>query len=425
MTASKFRIWAPRAKELALVVDGKARPCTAEPGGYFSADAPADGADYFVRIDGRDLPDPRSRFQPHGVSGASRQVASDFAWKDGSFRALPLSAAVIYELHLGTFTREGTLAAAAKRLPELVDLGVTHVELMPLATFPGRWGWGYDGVALFAPHPTYGDPDDVKRFVESCHAHGLAVLIDVVYNHLGPDGNYLGDFGHYFTTRYQTPWGAAINLDGAHSDEVRRFFIDNACMWIEEYHFDGLRLDAVHALCDESALHLLQELNSAVHALEPKLGKPLVVIAESDQNNPRLIKPVELGGYGLDAQWSDDFHHALHAVLTRETNGYYADFGRIEHIARALTHGFVYGGEYSPFRERRHGQALGEISGHKLLGYLQNHDQIGNRARGERISQLTSEGLLRIGAALVFVSPFVPMLFQGEEWGASAPFQYF
>jgi maltooligosyltrehalose trehalohydrolase len=425
MTLSKLRFWAPRAKQLAIVVNGTATPASAEPNGYFSVAAPAEGADYLVRLDGRDMPDPRSRFQPNGVSGPSRFVPTRFDWNDQSFRALPLSAAVIYELHLGTFTPEGTLAAAAERLPELVELGVTHVELMPLNSFPGRWGWGYDGVALFAPHAPYGTPDDVKRFVARCHALGLAVLLDVVYNHLGPDGNYLGEYGHYFTSRYATPWGSALNLDGPHSDEVRRFFIDNACMWIEEYHFDGLRLDAVHALLDESALHVLQELSAAVHALEPKLGRPLVVIAESDQNDPRLTRAPELGGYGLDAQWSDDLHHALHAVLTGETNGYYADFGRIEHIARALTDGFVYAGEYSPFRERRHGQPFGNGSGHKLLGYLQTHDQVGNRARGERIGQLTSEGLSRIGAALVFVSPYVPMLFQGEEWGASAPFQYF
>jgi maltooligosyltrehalose trehalohydrolase len=423
MTAM-IKIWAPRAKELSAVIGDdvvKGRPSK---NGYFELEIPV-GAEYLLRIDGRDMPDPRSRFQPYGVNGASKLVANDFKWQDSGFKAPPLSAAVIYELHLGTFTPEGTLAAAAERLPYLLELGVTHVELLPLAAYPGSWGWGYDGVALFAPHHAYGNPDDVKRFVASCHAHGLAVLIDVVYNHLGPDGNYLGEYGHYFTSKYQTPWGSAVNLDGPHSDEVRRFFIDNALMWLEEYHFDGLRLDAVHALLDESALHLLEELTAEVRALEQKVGRPLCVIAESDQNDPRLVRARELGGYGLDAQWSDDLHHALHSVLTGETNGYYADFGRIEHIARALTQGFVYAGEYSPFRERRHGQPLGDISGHKLLGYLQNHDQVGNRARGERIGHLAPEGLARIGAALVVVSPYVPMLFQGEEFNASAPFQYF
>ena len=421
----KFRVWAPKAREVSIAIGEHLRTGHKEPGGWFSSELLPDGCDYFVRVDGCDLPDPRSRHQPKGVSGPSRYVVSPFDWQDQRFRAPPLSAAVIYELHLGTFTREGTLAAAAARLPYLVELGVTHVELMPLATYPGRWGWGYDGVALFAPHPAYGTPDDVKRFVASCHAHGLAVLLDVVYNHLGPDGNYLGEFGPYFTDRYHTPWGAAVNLDGAGSDEVRRFFIDNARMWLEEYHFDGLRLDAVHALFDESARHLLQDIAEAVRALEPMLGKPLCVIAESDQNDPRITRAPELGGYGLSAQWSDDFHHALHAALTGETSGYYADFGRIEQIARALSDGFVYAGDYSPFRQRRHGQPLGDASGHRLLGYLQNHDQVGNRARGERIGHLVSEGRARIGAALVLMSPYVPMLFQGEEWGASAPFQYF
>jgi len=421
----KFRVWAPNAKEVSIAIGEHLRSAHKEPNGWHSTELLPDGADYFIRLDGRDLPDPRSRFQPSGVSGPSRFVVDRFAWQDQSFRAPPLSAAVIYELHLGTFTREGTLAAAAHKLQYLVDLGVTHVELMPLATYPGRWGWGYDGVALWAPHPAYGTPEDVKRFVASCHAHGLAVLLDVVYNHLGPDGNYLGEFGPFFTKRYATPWGAAVNLDDAGSDEVRQFIIENACMWLREYHFDGLRLDAVHALFDESARHLLQELAEAVHALQAELGKPLCVIAESDQNDPRVTRAPELGGYGLDAQWSDDLHHALHSALTGETSGYYADFGRIEHIARALTDGFVYAGHYSEFRQRRHGQPLGNASGHRLLGYLQNHDQIGNRARGERIGHMVSEGRARIGAALVLLSPYVPMLFQGEEWGASAPFQYF
>jgi len=423
--APKFRVWAPKAKSVSIAIGAHLRSAEAEPGGWYSTELLPDGADYFVRLDGRDRPDPRSRFQPAGVHGPSRFVVDRFAWQDQAFRAPPLSAAVLYELHVGTFTPEGTLAAAAHKLPHLVELGVTHVELMPLASFPGRRGWGYDGVALWATQPAYGTPEDVKRFVASCHAHGLAVLLDVVYNHLGPDGNYLAEFGPYFSARYKTPWGAALNLDEAGSDEVRQFFVDNARMWIEEYHFDGLRLDAVHELYDASARHLLQELSEAVHALEPVLGKPLCVIAESDQNDPRLTRAVEAGGYGLDAQWSDDFHHALHAALSGEQSGYYADFGRLEHIARALTDGFVYAGHYSTSRRRRHGRPLGDASGHRLLGYLQNHDQVGNRARGERIGHLVSEGRARIGAALVLTSAFVPLLFQGEEWGASAPFLYF
>lgn len=422
---NRYRVWAPHAREVSVVTGKHVRSTTAEPGGYFSTEQLPDGADYFVRLDGRDLPDPRSRFQPAGLSGHSRYFEHDFDWEDRDFRAPPLSAAVIYELHVGTFTREGTYAAAATHLDHLVELGVTHVELLPLNTFPGRWGWGYDGVGLFAPHPAYGTPEDLKRFVSHCHVRGLAVLIDVVYNHLGPDGNHLGEFGPYFTKRYHTPWGSAVNLDGPGSDEVRSFFIDNACMWLQDYHFDGLRLDAVHALLDESAEHFLRELSERVHTLQAKLGKPLVVIAESDQNDPRLVSSPAVGGFGLDAQWSDDLHHALHSVLTGETSGYYSDFGKLEHVARALQQGFVYAGDYSPFRQRKHGRSLGDLPGHHLLGYLQNHDQVGNRARGERIGHLVSEGLSRIGAALVFVSPYVPMLFQGEEWGASAPFQYF
>jgi maltooligosyltrehalose trehalohydrolase len=420
-----LRIWAPLAREVSVVIDGRAQPAQALSDGYFSAGAPPDGADYFVRIDGRDRPDPRSRHQPAGVSGPSRAYHDRFVWSDQGFRACPLGEALIYEMHIGTFTPEGTYAAAAEHLDHLEAIGVTHLELLPVATFPGRFGWGYDGVGLFAPHPSYGTPDDLKRFVATCHARGFAVLLDVVYNHLGPDGNYLGELGPYFTTRYQTPWGQAVNLDGADSDHVRRFFCDNALMWLEEYHFDGLRLDAVHALFDESPQHFLAQLSTEVRALGERLNKPLVLIAESDRNDPKFLWPIERGGFGLDAQWSDDFHHALHAVLTGETNGYYSDFGMLEDVARALRDGFVYAGRYSSFRKRRHGAPLGDLSGHRLLGYLQTHDQIGNRARGERLGQLTTPARAGIGAALLFVSPFVPMLFQGEEWSASSPFLYF
>lgn len=421
----KLRIWAPKARDVALVVGSRAQPAEREQGGYFSVAAPPHGTDYRIRLDGRDVPDPRSRFQPNGVSGPSRHWDAPFDWTDRMFRAPPLSAAVIYELHIGTFTPEGNIAAAVARLPYLAELGVTHVELMPIATFPGRWGWGYDGVDLFAPHPSYGSPDDFKRFVDQCHAHGLAVLLDVVYNHLGPHGNYLGEFGPYFTERYRTPWGAAVNLDDADSGPVREFFIDNACMWLEQYHFDGLRLDAVHAIYDESARHFLQELAERVHALQAQLNRPLCVIAESDQNDPRLVRAPELGGHGLDAQWSDDFHHALHSVLTGERTGYYCDFGKLEHVARALTDGFVYAGQYSEYRRRAHGASLRDHTGHALLAYIQNHDQVGNRARGERIGHLVSPERAHIAAAFVLLSPYVPMLFQGEEWGTSAPFQYF
>jgi maltooligosyltrehalose trehalohydrolase len=420
-----WKIWAPLARDLEVIVNGRPRAAERLEDGFWRADKPPAEADYQLRIDGKLRPDPRSRYQPEGVHGASRWVADEFAWHDEGFRATPLSAALIYELHIGTFTPEGTFQAAIARLPHLKQLGVTHVELMPVAAFPGRHGWGYDGVALYAPHAPYGEPRDLKRLVASCHELGLAVILDVVYNHLGPDGNYLAEFGPYFSERHKTPWGSAMNLDDAGSDEVRRFFLDNARMWLREYHFDGLRLDAVHAIFDQSAVHFLEELASEVSELSAALHKPLCLIAESDLNDPRLVRSRDAGGYGLDAQWSDDFHHAVHALLTGERAGYYADFGPIGALARALQRGYVYDGTHSRFRGRRHGRPIGELSGQRLLGYLQNHDQIGNRARGERIGQLLSPGMLRIGAALVFTSPSVPMLFQGEEWNASAPFQYF
>ena len=402
---------------------------TARADGWWTAEAvsAAPGTDYAFRLDGGPpLPDPRSVWQPQGVHGPSRVLDHGaFPWTDGRWQQGPLPSAVLYELHVGTFTPEGTFEAAIARLDHLVDLGITHVELMPVAEFPGSRGWGYDGVDLYAPHHAYGGPEGLKRLVNACHAKGFAVLLDVVYNHLGPAGNYLERFGPYFTARHQTPWGPAVNLDGPGSDEVRRFFCDNALMWLRDYHLDGLRLDAVHALVDTSAVSFLEQLAAEVHALEAHLGRHLVLIAESDLNDPRVVRPPELGGYGLGAQWSDDFHHALHTVLTGERDGYYADFGSLADLAKALTGTFVYDGRYSHFRGRRHGRPTAGLTGDHFLGYLQNHDQIGNRAQGERSSHLPNSGRLKIAAALVLTSPFIPLLFQGEEWGASTPFQYF
>ncbi|MGZ3678250.1 MAG: malto-oligosyltrehalose trehalohydrolase, partial [Ktedonobacterales bacterium] len=424
-----FCVWAPNAHRVAVQTLGERVPMNAGERGWWRVEVATatPGTDYqFVLDGGEALPDPRSQWQPHGVFGPSRVVDhSLFHWNDAGWQAPPLESALIYELHVGTFTPAGTFDAAIARLDHLKDLGVTHVELMPVNEFPGMRGWGYDGVDLSAPHSAYGGPDGLKRLVDACHARGLAVLLDVVYNHLGPSGNYLSRFGPYFTDRYHTPWGPAMNLDGAQSDEVRRFLCDNALIWLRDYHLDGLRLDAVHAFYDTSAIHLLEQLAEEVAELQSHLGRHLVLIAESDLNDPRVVRSREVGGYGLDAQWSDDFHHALHAVLTGEQSGYYADYGTLADLAHALEHAYVYDGRYSASRKRHHGRPTTSLPGHRFLGYMQTHDQVGNRARGERSSALLSPRRLKVAAALVLTAPFVPMLFQGEEWGATTPFQYF
>jgi maltooligosyltrehalose trehalohydrolase len=424
-----FTVWAPAASRMELELEDGRHPMERAAGGWWSLEVAAagPGSDYRFAVDGGEaLPDPRSPWQPGGVHGPSRVVDHGaFAWTDRSFRARPLSSAVIYELHVGTFTPAGTFDGAIERLDHLVDLGVTHVELLPVQEFSGGRGWGYDGVDLFAPHHAYGGPEALKRLVDACHARDLAVLLDVVYNHLGPTGNYLARFGPYFTDRHHTPWGSAVSLDEAGSLEVRRFLCDNALMWLEAYHFDGLRIDAIHAIFDQSAVHVLEQLGTEVRALEARLGRSLWLVAESDLNDPKVVLPREAGGFGMDAQWSDDLHHALHALLTGERTGYYEDFGSLGHLAAALERAFVYDGRYSAFRQRAHGRPVQGLSGHRFLAYLQNHDQVGNRARGERTSHLLSPMRLKAGAALVLTSPFVPMLFQGEEWGASSPFAYF
>jgi maltooligosyltrehalose trehalohydrolase len=424
-----MRVWAPNAHEVTLHSSDQVLAMTKAAGGWWHVDAPFvhHGVDYAFAVDGSGpFPDPRSPWQPNGIHGFSRWMDhSAFKWTDAGWQQPPLGSAVIYELHLGTFTSEGTCDAAIGRLDHLVELGITHVELMPVAQFSGDRGWGYDGVDQYAPHQAYGGPEGLKRLVDACHHRGLAVLLDVVYNHLGPAGNYLNQFGPYFTDRYATPWGEAVNFDEQDSHEVRQFFIDNAVMWLQDYHFDGLRIDAVHAILDTSAIHFLEALASAVKNLEATLGRHLVLIAESDLNDPRVIRSPAVGGYGIHAQWNEDFHHALHAVLTGETQGYYQDFGTLAQLAKVLTRGLVYDGCYSAYRRRCHGRPATGISGTRFVGCLQNHDQVGNRALGERTSRLLSPGLLKIGAALVLTSPFVPMLFQGEEWGASSPFLYF
>ena len=428
-------VWAPLAEKVALAVvdEGGAERRVTMDGpdarGWFRAAAHIGPEEtYGFSLDGGQArPDPRSPWQPHGVHGLSRPVDhAAFPWTDSGWTGRGLDGStVIYELHVGTFSPEGTFDGAIGRLDHLVEIGVDVVELLPVAQFPGRWGWGYDGVDLFAPHQAYGGPEGLKRLVDAAHTRGLAVVIDVVYNHLGPDGNYVREFGPYFTDRYNTPWGEAVNVDGSDSDEVRAFVVDNALMWLRDYHADGLRLDAVHAIVDTSAVHLLEEIAVRVAGLAAEVGRPLFLVAESDLNDPRIVRGHDQGGYGIDAQWSDDFHHALHTVVTGERAGYYADFGDLGLLAKAIRQAFVHDGEYSPFRRRRHGRPPTGVAASRFLGYLQNHDQVGNRATGERSSMLVGPGLLKVAAALVLLGPSVPMLFQGEEWGAATPFLYF
>ena len=430
-----LRVWAPRAEEgVDLVLDGTTRRMRPDPDapGWWVADTAdaarvAAGAEYAFSVDGRPWrPDPRAARLPAGVHGAAGAVDHDaFAWTDDGWQPPRLADGLVYEVHVGTFSPEGTFDGVVGRLDHLVRLGVTHVELMPVHSFPGRFGWGYDSVGLFAPHEPYGGPDGLKRLVDACHGRGLAVVLDVVYNHFGPEGNYLGEFGPYLTDRYRTPWGGAVNLGERGADEVRRFLVDNALMWLRDYHVDALRLDAVHAFIDLTATHLLEQLASETRALEARLGRPLTLIAESDQNDPRLLRGPERGGYGLDAQWSDDFHHALHVTLTGERTGYYSDFTGLADVAAALERRWVYDGRYSPFRGRRHGRSALDLAPNRFLGYLQNHDQVGNRAIGDRMASLVDPARLRVGATLVLTAPSVPLLFAGEEWGATTPFPFF
>jgi maltooligosyltrehalose trehalohydrolase len=427
----RFVVWAPRAEkvEVRLIAPGERLIALEKaPRGYHQAVAEnvEPGARYVFRLDGKiERPDPASRFQPQGVHEPSQVVNPFFAWSDASWQGLPLEDYVLYEIHVGTFTAEGTFDAAVCHLDDLKDLGVTAVELMPVGQFPGTRNWGYDGVYPFAVQNSYGGPEGLRRFVDACHQRGLAVSLDVVYNHLGPEGNYVEEFGPYFTKRYQTPWGPALNFDGRSSDEVRRFFIENAVYWVSEFHIDALRLDAIHAIVDPSAVPFLEELGLAVHAEAGRLKRRVYVIPESDRNDSRFITPREQGGLGLDAQWSDDFHHALHTLLTGEASGYYQDFGELRHLVKAFREGYVYSGEYSTYRLRRHGNSSRHIPARQFVVFAQNHDQVGNRMRGERLSQLVSFEALKLAAGTLLLSPFVPLLFMGEEYGETAPFQYF
>jgi maltooligosyltrehalose trehalohydrolase len=428
----RFTIWAPSAESVAVKVNGAVIPMREKDDqGTWQIEVndagPGTDYGYLVDEDPTCCPDPRSQWQPNGVHGLSRLYDQNaFSWTDGKFRAIPLASAIVYELHIGTLTEQGTLDSAIEQLDYLIDLGVTHIELMPVASFAGNYGWGYDGVALFSVHEPYGGPDALKRFVNAAHQRGLAVLLDVVYNHFGPVGNYTGNFGPYLTSAHHTPWGGAVNLEEAWSHQVRRFFCDNALMWMRDFHIDGLRLDAVHAFVDRSAIHFLEQLAVEVETLGATLARPLVLIAESDLNDPRIVRPRVAGGFGMDAQWNDDFHHALFAVLCPGTaGGYYADFGSLRQLAKAIEVGFVYDGIYSNYRNRIHGRPTQGLSLHRFLAFIQNHDQVGNRALGDRVAESAGFDRAKIAAAIVLMSPSIPMLFQGEEWAASSPFQYF
>ncbi len=431
----RFAVWAPDHARVEVEVDGAVHAMRPDPDrpDWWASDIAADPgrSRYGFRLDGGPAhPDPRSARQPDGPDGLSQLVDhTAFRWTTPDWPGRGLAGAVVYELHVGTFTAEGTFDGVVARLPHLVDLGVTHIELMPVCSFPGRHGWGYDGVAPWAVHEPYGGPEGLKRLVDAAHAHGLGVILDVVHNHLGPSGNHLPAFAPYFTDRHQTPWGSAVNLDAPGSDEVRDYFVGSALAWLRDYRIDGLRLDAVHALVDDRALTFLEELAAAVDELAERTGRPLFLIGESDLNDPRLITAREAGGIGLSAQWSDDFHHALHTALTGEAQGYYADFAErpIHAVAKTLTHGYFHDGAWSSFRGRTHGRPLDltRTPAHRLLGYAQTHDQIGNRARGDRLAASLTLERLAAGAALVLLAPFTPMLFMGEEWGATTPWMYF
>ncbi|WP_447962160.1 malto-oligosyltrehalose trehalohydrolase [Nitrospira sp. Ecomares 2.1] len=429
----EFRVWAPKAQSVAVHIMGSAEeptPLSQEPFGYWKGSVQdiSPGTRYqYVLNHTIERPDPASRSQPDGVHGPSEIIDPlAFSWTDPSWPGLPLEQYIIYELHTGTFTKDGTFDAIINRLPYLRDqIGITAIELLPVAQCPGSRNWGYDGTFLFAPQHNYGGPDGLKRLVNACHAAGLAVIMDVVYNHLGPEGNYLGDFGPYFTDTYKTPWGSALNYDGSESDAVRQFMISNAVYWIHEYHIDALRLDAIHGIFDFSAKHLLQDIGEAVHAAGQRLNRQVQVIAESDLNDVRIISPISRGGHGLDGQWSDDFHHALHSVLTKERKGYYEDFGQLKDLVKAIREGVVYSGQYSPHRRRKHGNSFKPCSPTQLVVCAQNHDQIGNRAQGDRLSTLVSFEALKVANATVLLSPYLPLLFMGEEYGETAPFLYF
>lgn len=427
-----FTVWAPLLKKVELELFSpqiQVFPMEKDEKGYWKTLVKnlSRGTLYLYKLEGkRSRPDPASSFQPRGVHGPSQVIDHKlFTWEDENWRGIELSEMIIYEIHVGTFTPEGTFEAITPRLDELKALGINVIEIMPIAQFPGERNWGYDGVYPFAVQNSYGGPDAFKNLVNECHKKGIAVALDVVYNHLGPEGNYLWEYGPYFTERYKTLWGQAINFDDAYSNEVRNFFIENGLYWFREYHVDALRIDAIHGVFDLSAKHFLQELVENVEEFSVNDKRKLYLIAESDLNDARVIRSRELGGYGIDAQWCDDFHHCLHTLLTGEKQGYYLDFGRVDHLIKSIREGFVYSGEHSPYRKRKHGNSSKDRPAHQFVVFSQNHDQIGNRMLSERLSNLVSFEALKLAAGVVLLSPYVPLLFMGEEYGEEAPFFYF
>ncbi|TXK21567.1 malto-oligosyltrehalose trehalohydrolase [Pontibacter qinzhouensis] len=427
-----FTVWAPDAQQVEVIISAPETTSLTlqkEAFGYWtgSSDKVLPGARYKYRLNNEtERPDPASQFQPDTVHAASEVIDhGKFTWTDENWKGIPLEKFIIYELHVGTFSEEGTFEGIIKKLPELQELGITAIELMPLAQFPGERNWGYDGVYPFAVQNSYGGPEGLKNLVNACHEKGIAVILDVVYNHMGPEGNYLNDYGPYFTKKYNTPWGAALNFDDAHSDHVRNFFLQNALMWLRDFHIDALRLDAVHAILDMGSKHFLQELQEHVSQLGEQLGREFTLIAESDLNDVRLLNPIDKGGYGLAGQWMDDFHHAVHTLVTGEREGYYEDYGDPDQLVKTLQHGFIYNGIYSEHRKKTLGTDASGNPAKQFVVCIQNHDQVGNRMLGERISQLVSFEKLKLVAGLVLLSPYTPMLFMGEEYGEDNPFLYF
>lgn len=430
----RFSLWAPKAEDVEVVFVNEdhhilvSHIMNQTSIGYFEYETPypLPSLDYFYRINHKNTyPDPVSRLQPFGVHGPSRFIDSSFAWQDKNWKGIPLKDYVIYELHVGTFTPEGSFEAIIDKLPYLCELGITAIELMPVVEFPGNRNWGYDGVCLYAPHHHYGGPQGLKKLINACHQRGIAVILDVIYNHLGPEGNYLANFGNYFTDIYKTPWGSAINYDGAYSDEVRRYFIDNALYWLTDYHIDALRLDAVHAIYDSSAQHFLKFLSSAFHLQADALQKKAFIIAESDLNDVRILDSQSDYGYNLDAQWSDDFHHAQRALMTESQWQYFRDFGSMADLAKAIKETFVYDGRYSIYRKKNFGSSSKNIAGDRFIICIQNHDQIGNASQGKRLGEIYTQEQYKLASLLLFVCPNVPLIFMGQEWNTKTPFLFF